>query len=245
MAEDTGNNERPIVAVRKDKSGIESTVKIVNRGGILGRGFEGTVQRVGVVSEKAPDRVVPLISKEFHGGESNVVPYDRIFENYALVKDAKLPVPHTFRAREDKKGILLSDSSEGGQNAVLTQGDDYEIKAQKLYAEKPDLMNRFAHEQSLQSQAVTEQTNELVRKATNAGLRLHSDTWFIVVKPDGTYDFVIGDFANVKKKEEIEEMRGKEISSEELFEMNRETLDEVRIRVGKVQKYGTDPQVFS
>src|SRR5258708_17559364 len=113
MSETENGIEQSIIAKRMDAS-LKSIPVLIKKTGRLGSGLEGSIDRVhATVEMNGKSRSIGLAYKELREIHRKFIPYDGIFECYDLARQAGLPVPTTFRATEDKKGILMTDLTHG------------------------------------------------------------------------------------------------------------------------------------
>lgn len=223
-----------IVTKRYEQPGARSTIQIVKQQENLGHGYEGRIDKVQVLSQRASERPMTFAYKRLHEATRPTREnYEKIFRNYALAKEAGLPVPRTFRATADQKGILITDLSDDGKNIVLSQNNVTTSEIKKLYQEKPQQMANFAQAEHLTSDIDISRVDTLAEKATQAGLDLHTDTWFIVVKPDGSYEFLLGDFTDIQKSQ---------LNRDRLLRKNEDSLDRLREMLVLIQDYGINPK---
>ncbi len=119
---ETGDGIEQSITARKMDASLKDTPVLIKKTGRLGSGLEGSIDSVNTSVElNGKNRSIGLAYKEFNSLYKDYIPYDGIFECYALAKQAGLPVPTTFRATEDKKGILMTDLTHGGENVVISQ----------------------------------------------------------------------------------------------------------------------------
>lgn len=202
----------------------------------LGSGFEGVVSRVtATVESNDSRRSIPLAYKEVSRGFHA---YEELFSHYYQVKDAGLPVPTTFRATEDKKGIFMTDLTRGGENVVISTNDIGYERVQELYEKYPQLMQNFSRGVDIYSETentslIDNQCMTFAHRGAESGLVIPHDAWFLVIKPNGDYDWIVGDFGAI---------RGSTAKPDVLYERNMDSLINFRSFVSLAQQYGLDPE---
>lgn len=219
---------------RKSRIGVVSDVQVKMQGEFLGSGTEGYVERVDVCSNKAPEKVISLASKVFYEGESPYVPYEDLFSNYDLVVTAGLPAPQTFRARDDEKGIVMTDLTDRGKNLVVSYQDITPGKLAAGYKDKQENMRNYADLHTGSPDGESPQIRQYASKAAQAGLFLPIDAWFAVIAQDGNLQYVVGDFAQIKRFEEPQDEQ-----SEALYTfINTTALKRLTDRLQIIEEFG-------
>jgi hypothetical protein len=228
------------VTFRKDVPGVRSNVEIVDLWEDLGRGSEGYVSRVGVFSSRAPEKRVKLAYKQFHDEHSIYLPYDQLFENYARIKEAGIPVPQTFRALDDEKGLLITDLTEDGKNVVASSADLSPNKIALLYEREPNLMHQLSNGEDIYSSRQKDIVAGYIDAAVNARLVMRADTWMAIIKPGGEVSYVACDMGQVSK------FASPHIKDEKtiLQKFNKYQFDWLWNRVKVLQQYGTNPEAI-
>ena len=225
------HNHSSLAVFRWDNPDVRSTVRIVDSEDVLGEGYEGLVKRVTVYSQRAPERGVIFASKLYkrRSFASNKENFDR----YMLLKKSKLPTPRTFRSREDGKGALMTDLTNGGKNVVISSQDITAEEIARLYEQKPELMEQLSQGEDIFSVRQNKVTQNYRRKATRANIRLGRDTWFAIIKPDGAVEYITCDFSSVVKSND------KKLVSK----FNKNSIEGLRQRLQAVQMYGEQPDL--
>ncbi len=183
----------------KNPNGLLKTYK-VGKEEKIGEGSESTVNRVDLRLQRGQrSKNVQLVEKVFEYPISR----DSVLQKYNLAKSSGLNVPNTFRLTE--RGALITDLTEGGKNLVISAMDaDNDEYLEDLKLNKQDLYKLFVE---ADIEEVAKYGYEDLEKAANSNICLsHADIWFLVLKPEGNREFVIGDFTNLFKTEDPKEL---------------------------------------
>lgn len=202
--------------------------------GKIGEGAEAEIFGASVRLKKGKrDRLLGFV---YRSRRSERIGNAFELEYYNEAKKAGLPVPATFRSTEDGRDLLISDLSENGRNLVLSETDlFYERRTLSgIYSEHLDLISNFIKYTPINSEQQKEKCKEFSKLGAKANLVIPTDAWFIVIKPDGAYSFMIGDFGGVSKAEGSKWQGYAE-------EYNNENLDRVIYAISTLQDYGKDP----
>ncbi len=224
--------ENEIKATKTDKSQMSTHLKIVKESR-LGSGYEGVVNRVNAeVSTGGKSRHTMLAYKEVSRFVNNS--YEETLQGYQRAKDAGLPVPTTFRSTEDKKSFIVSDLTQGGKNIIISINTIRPDQVEELFSERADQMSKFETGIPFTSKDVEEKCKMYSQKAAEAGLDIPKDAWFVVIKPDGDYQLILGDFGAITGKPYD--------SSVNLEDNNYKKLAGFTELMGFIQKYRIDPE---
>ncbi len=213
------------------KSGKQLEIKLRDK---IGEGAEAEI--FGATIRWSKNQRSRMLNFVYRARRSEQLGNRYELENYNNAKKAGLPVPTTFRSTEDGRDLLISDLSENGINIVFSETDLlYDRKTMSsIYAENRELMDNFANAVPMDSELEKEIIQKLAMKAANADLLIPTDAWFAVIKPDGSYNFIIGDLGYLSKNESGN-------WQQVLREQNISNLNRVSEVFRAVQIFGKDP----
>jgi len=193
---------------------------------ILGSGAEGQVRRVSTIVERnGKYREVNLVHKKFE----HPADIKKHMEVYRELQRLGLPVPSTFRETSD--GILMTDLTDNGRNLVLSYN---ELNRKRLYFLKQKVPQLFDKFNSLDLSKIIESMQTLIEKASLNEVNFDNvDTWTFIMKPDGTYSFILNDLLNIKLHETpSDRLKNENLRTFETFafmlEWSQETIDSSR-----------------
>ncbi|GEM_PF-3982498 len=184
--------------VKIDATAIKSTGKVTKvslenperKKTILGGGAEGEVRRVVTTIEKGTrvkERI--LVHKKFE----HLADIEKHMQKYDALKKLRLPVPETFRKTDD--GILMTDLTDNGQNLVLSYND---LNRKKIYHLRQTYPQLFEKYDTIDLTKLSETTINSIQIAAQHGIEFTNiDPWMFVMRPDGTYGFIITDMLNI------------------------------------------------
>ena len=142
-----------------------------------------------------------LINKPLIIGEVGM----KAMDNYQTAKDARLPVPTTYREvvhpEEGFKGFIITDLTAVGANITLTTKnmDPYAIIDLYHDEKRSGQMKRFEKSQPIDSDEVQAKLRNYTERATKAKLALSPGVWTFIIEPDGQYKFLITNFVLLTK----------------------------------------------
>ena len=193
----------------------------------IGEGQIGSAHRITIPSRKEGSEPLHFVYKKFD------YPNPKWIEEEYVVHRKLLSLEHgqsytvqTLRITD--KGLFMTDLSEGGKNLVVSSNDNQRNilqEARRINKNNPDFISNFLAENQILNEedwnAEFEKRAHIIAKETaEAGIRLHGESVFFVVYPNGEYRLFIVDLDNVKIL--------KDYSTDDLYKYNLGEIEDLK-----------------
>lgn len=183
-----------------ERSGEGKTSKIpirVNIGEHIAKGGgDREVHKVTIVVGK---KEMPAVLKVMSQDEAR-----KEQENYLQCKRAGLDVPDTFRVTE--RGVVMTDMTEGGKRLVFSLNEinirdevEKKRKLDNLIEKRPEWISLIISA-DFENPSISKQIENIIGVATNSGVMLSADSYFLDFSLNGKLRIRPGDFGGVKQK---------------------------------------------
>lgn len=180
----------------------------------LGEGLTGSVSRIQVESRRGKRHPFALKVIDKIGYDQEFLDRQlRIYQKMKDIPDFSSHIPFTFRKTDN--GFLITDLTENDKNLVISWNDCNHKSISTIRKNRPEL---FANLKKINLDELEEQISEISKKLTQNDIYFAFDSLFLVIKPDGSFDTILGDLDNMM------EWKGSTQVLEERNEMNKNSI---------------------